>query len=141
MANLKLFSSLILVLILLGCSSAPTVITRVIKEPVEYAVHDTITLHDTIYHNEPVWEGNVEDSLKNVIGWLRVYYNSKIAELKLTKKDTVTITVRDTVRVKEGLLPVITNALTWWENILVYGVLSATIGFIIYLRSRKVKFI
>jgi hypothetical protein len=87
----------IVVLLLIGCSSTPTIIEK--PYPVYVAgVHDTIPLaQDTIYlpsDSNAYWEGNVEDSLNNVIGWLKVYYNRKMAELKLNDKvDTVYVPI------------------------------------------------
>jgi hypothetical protein len=59
------------------------------KIPYEVTIKDTITLKDTVINNEPVWTGEVVDSLNNVIGSLKVYYKKKLAELIISKKDTV----------------------------------------------------
>lgn len=88
---------LVLGVLLLGCSSTPTIIEK--PYPVYLpGIHDTIELkQDTIYlptDSNAYWEGNVEDSLKNVIGWMKVFYNRKIAELKLNDKmDTVYVPI------------------------------------------------
>lgn len=102
-------------LLLSGCNGAPTIIEK--PYPVYYpGIHDTIYMsQDTVYSpidSNAYWEGNVEDSLKNVIGWLKVYYNKKIAELKLSSH-TDSIIVNDTIPSKPitivetvyGLLP------------------------------------
>ncbi len=89
----------IVVLLLFGCSSTPVIVET--PYPVFIpGVHDTIYLEqDTIYaptDSNAYWEGNVEDSLKNAIGWLKVYYNRRIAELKLeAKMDTVYISIEN----------------------------------------------
>lgn len=101
--------------ILIGCSSNPIIVEE--PYPVYYpGVHDTVYLEqDTVYSvldSNAYWSGDVEDSLMNVIGWLKVYYNRKIAELKLNSR-TDTVMVTDTlqaqpIRIVEtvyGLLP------------------------------------
>ena len=110
-----------LVLLLTACSTAPTIIYKEVPYYVP-AVHDTITLlPDTVYaptDSNAYWSGNVEDSLNNVIGWLKVYYNKKIAELNLyPRMDTVIIT--DTLyQDKTKVVQIISGLLPWWGEAL-----------------------
>lgn len=90
---------LVVLLLFFGCSSTPTIIEKPhIKYTPEF--HTTIELvQDTVYlpiDSNAYWIGNVEDSLENVIGWLKVYYNKKIAELNLNAKQD-TFIVHDTI--------------------------------------------
>jgi len=114
-------SFIILMLVLFGCS-APTIIE--VPYPVFIpAIHDTIELaQDTVYapsDSNAYWEGDVQDSLKNVIGWLKVFYNRQIAELKLNPR-TDTIKIHDTIPAipKENTVQVISGLLDWWGEIL-----------------------
>ena len=111
----KLFYAALLLLI--GCSGSPQLIEREIKVPYEIAVHDTIFLQDTVINQDTVWSGEVVDSLNNVIGWLKVYYKKKIAELKISKKDTVAIIDTVFIPQNQNIVPAVVSALTWWEQI------------------------
>jgi predicted nuclease of restriction endonuclease-like RecB superfamily len=107
--------------------------------PVETTVHDTVLLRDTVISKDSLWTGEVVDSLNNVIGWLRVYYNKKIAELSISKYDTLLI--HDTLYIsKESeLLPTIASSLSWWEQIIFYGGIGAIISLLIALRFKRGK--
>ena len=111
----------IVVLLLFGCSSTPVIVET--PYPVFIpGVHDTIYLsQDTVYaptDSNAYWEGNVEDSLKNVIGWMKVYYNKKIAELKLNSK-VDTIFYPDTLyQDKTKVVQIISGLLPWWGEAL-----------------------
>lgn len=118
MVKLKKYSLILGVLLLIGCSSTPTIIEK--PYPVYFpGSHHTIELvQDTV--NSPIdsnayWEGGVTDSLKKKIGWLKVYYNRKIAELKLHPR-TDTIIVRDTVYQKgdKEIVETMIGLLPWW---------------------------
>lgn len=115
-------SFIILMLVLFGCSTAPTIIE--VPYPVFIpAIHDTIELvQDTVYlptDSNAYWGGNVEDSLHNVIGWLKVYYNRQIAELKLNPH-TDTLMIPDTIYVdKDRPVQVLVGLLPWWGETLV----------------------
>lgn len=113
---------LLMLLLLFGCSSSPVIVERIVEVPVySPAVRDTIILQDTVTAKDSLWFGEVKDSLGKVIGDLKVYYQKKIAELNLkAKTDTITVTVKDTVKVKEGqILETISGFLNWWEESIV----------------------
>ena len=109
-----------LMLVLFGCSTAPTIIE--VPYPVFIpGVHSTIELvQDTVYEpsdSNAYWEGDVQDSLKNVIGWLKVFYNRQIAELKLNPRiDTVKEKV---IEYKDRPVQVLVGLLPWWGETLV----------------------
>lgn len=131
----KLFYAALLLLI--GCSGSPRIIEREIKVPYEIAVHDTIILRDTVINQDTLWSGEVVDSLNNVIGWLKVFYNKRIAELKISKKDTAVII--DTVYIikEQSLIPAAVNTLSWWEQLILYGGIGAIISLLIALRIKR----
>jgi len=118
----------VLVLLLIGCSSTPTIVE--VPYPVFVpAIHDTIELvQDTVYapsDSNAYWEGGVQDSLKNVIGWLKVFYNRKIAELKLNPHtDTVKVPVKVPVE-KDKIIQVISGLLPMWAEaiLIVVGII------------------
>lgn len=113
---------MLVLLLLFGCSSSPVIVERIVEVPVySPAVRDTIILQDTVIAKDSLWFGEVTDSLGKVIGDLKVYYQKKIAELNLkAKTDTITVTVKDTVKVKEGqILETISGFLNWWEESIV----------------------
>ena len=126
-------------LLLIGCSGSPRILEREIKVPYETVVHDTIFLQDTVINQDTVWSGEVVDSLNNVIGWLKVYYNKKIAELKISKKDTVAITDTVFIPQNQNMVPALVSALTWWEQIVLYGGIGAIISLLIALRIKRGK--
>lgn len=109
-------------MLLYSCSSTPTIVET--PYPVFIpGIHDTIYLaQDTVYaptDSNAYWEGNVEDSLKNVIGWLKVYYNKRMAELKLNPRID-TFFVADTIRIdKDRPVQVLVGLLPWWGETLV----------------------
>ncbi len=143
-------SFIILMLVLFGCSTAPTIIE--VPYPVFIpAIHDTIELvQDTVYlpsDSNAYWEGDVQDSLKNVIGWLKVFYNRQIAELKLNPR-TDSIIIYDTIPAipKENTVQVISGLLDWWGEILLllFAVIllalqNKNINLISYLKNLIVK--
>ena len=131
----KLFYAALLLLI--GCSGSPRIIEREIKVPYEIAVHDTIILRDTVINQDTLWSGEVVDSLNNVIGWLKVFYNKRIAELKISKKDTATITDTVFIPQNQNMVPAVGSALTWWEQIVLYGGIGMIISLLIALRIKR----
>ena len=126
-------------LLLIGCSGSPRIIEREIKVPYEIAVHDTIFLQDTVINQDTVWSGEIVDSLNNAIGWLKVYYNKKIAELKISKKDTVAIIDTVCIPQNQNIVPAVVSALTWWEQIILYGGIASIITLLIALRFKRGK--
>lgn len=113
---------MLVLLLLFGCSSSPVIVEKIVEVPVySPAVRDTIILQDTVIAKDSLWFGEVTDSLGKVIGDLKVYYQKKIAELNLkAKTDTITVTVKDTVKVKGGqVLETISGFLNWWEESIV----------------------
>jgi len=133
-------------LLLLSCSQTPTIITKpvIVKVP---EIRDTvITLHDTVIVrddgiSDSLWIGNVKDSLGKEIGELKVYFKKKIAELNI-KARTDTLFITDTIKVKENnILPIVTDALSWWEKTILYGGMGIIISLIIYLRVKRGKII
>lgn len=118
----------------LGLSGCQTrIITQEVKVPhYEPAIHDTIPLRDTLYLQDSLWYGEVMDSVGNVIGDLKVYYLTKIAELKLKSKvDTVTITDTDTIPGKvlpPEIIKVAVSYFSWWELTLIGLLISALIS-------------
>jgi len=134
----KLFYAAAL-LLLIGCSGSPQLIEREIKVPYEIAVHDTIFLQDTVINQDTVWSGEVVDSLNNVIGWLKLFYNKKIAELKISKKDTVAAVDTVCIPQNQNIVPTVVSALSWWEQLILYGGIGAIISLLIALRIKRGK--
>ena len=134
--SLKRTGIILSALLLLSCSSAPIIVET--PYPVFIpGVHDTIYLaQDTVYaptDSNAYWEGNVEDSLKNVIGWLKVFYNKKIAELKLNPH-TDTLMIPDTLYVdRDRPVQVLVGLLPWWGETLVIIFIAALLA----LASKK----
>jgi hypothetical protein len=133
MVKLKKYSFIFLgVLLLYGCST-PTIIEK--PYPVYIpGVHDTILLaQDTVYvpsDSNAYWEGNVEDSLKNVIGWLKVYYNKRIAELKLNPKvDTIKVPIEIPVE-RDKVVQIISGFLPWWGEAILIAIGILLLSFI-----------
>lgn len=136
--------------LLISCNSAPLIVET--PYPVYIpGIHDTIYLQqDTVYKETDslaYWEGNVEDSLKNIIGWLKVFYNRKIAELKLNPR-TDSVIVHDTIPSipKDNVVQVISGFLDWWGEILLilFGVVllalqNKNINIFSYLKNLIVK--
>lgn len=128
------FIILAVLLLISGCSNTPTIIEK--PYPVYVGgVHDTIYLaSDTVYSlidSNAYWSGNVEDSLKNVIGLLKVYYNRKIAELKLNPQID-TIAVHDTIPSKPvSVIETVYGILPTWAQIL----LMAIVGVLLYFTA------
>lgn len=134
---------LVLLLLLIGCSGTNTIVREVpiyIEKP---ALTDTVTLTDTVIVGDSVWYGQVEDSLGQVIGDLKVYFQKKIAEIKLNaQKDTIIYV--DTVKVDNStnsVLPILVNTFTWWEAGLWFGGMGILTGLIAYLRLKRGKII
>ena len=125
---------------LTGCGSTPQIIETEIKVPFETTIHDTIILRETVINKDSIWTGALVDSLNNEIGWLKVYHSKKIAELKLNKRDTVTII--DTITIStnnKNLLPVIAGSLSWWEQLILYGGIGAILSLLIAIRFKRGK--
>lgn len=149
MAKLKNLFSILFVLFIFGCNSTSNIIEK--PYPVYIpGVHDTISLKaDTVYlpsDSNASWSGNVEDSLHNVIGWLKVFYNRKIAELKLHPKID-TVKVKETItEYKDKPVQIISGLLDWWGEILLilFGVIllaiqNKNIDLLSYLKNLIVK--
>lgn len=133
----KLYSRLafcyfiLLVLLLLGCSSAPTIIT-VIET-------DTIAVHDTVHLSEidSIWYGGIYSD-KDSIGSIAISPKSKtaIVDIKWLRQDTVRITVESTkyLMLTGFLERMITTFFTampfYWQILLI--ILLMAILFIIY---------
>lgn len=135
-------------LFLIGCSGTNTIIREVPIYLDRPALRDSIVLRDSVIYKDSVaidslWYGEVQDSLGKVIGDLKVYFKTKIAELKLNaKKDTVWYV--DTVEVNNAsnsILPVVVNSFEWWEKIILFGGLGLIISFLTYLRIKRGKII
>jgi len=130
------YSLMLVLLLIFGCSSTPTVIEK--PYPVYLpGIHDTIPLaQDTVYlpsDSNAYWEGNVEDSLNNVIGWLKVYYNRKIAELKLNPR-TDTVIVNDTIPSEPvKIVETVYGILPSWAQI----ALMLITGLLLYFSAKK----
>jgi hypothetical protein len=129
----------VLILLLIGCSGSPQLIEREIKVPYEIAVHDTILLQDTVINQDTLWSGEVVDSLNNVIGWMKVFYKKKIAELKISKKDTIAIIDTVFIPQNQNIVPALVSALTWWEQLILYGGIGVIISLLIVLRIKRGK--
>lgn len=125
------FIILVVLLLSYGCSSTPTIIEK--PYPVYIGgVHDTVYLtQDTVVYDDEMWYGDIVDSLENTIGWLRVYYNKKIAELKINPRiDTVTI--HDTIPSKPiSVVETVYGILPTWAQIL----LMAIVGVLLYFTA------
>lgn len=125
------------VLLLIGCSSTPTILEREIKVPVVTTIHDTITLRDTVINQDTLWSGEVVDSLNNIIGWLKVNPNKKAAELKISKKDTAVIIDTVFIARDQNMIPAVVDTLSWWEQLIFYGGVGAIISLLIALRFKR----
>ena len=135
----------VVLLFLIGCST-PTYIYREVPYYVP-AIHDTIPLvADTVYaptDSNAYWEGNVEDSLKNVIGWLKVYYNRRIAEMKLNPKmDTVYVSIENSKYLMitgflERLITTFFSAMPFYWQILLIILLIAML--FVFYKLWKIK--
>ena len=98
-----------------GCSSQPTIIEKHYPVYLPGSHHTIELVQDTIHapvDSNAYWSGDVKDSLKNVIGWLKVYYNKKIAELRLHPRidsvivhDTIPSKPNTIIETTYGLLP------------------------------------
>jgi hypothetical protein len=138
---IKILYSLLLVVLLwlsVGCSSTPVMIEREVKVPYEVQIKDTITLKDTVINYEPVWTGEVVDSLNNVIGTLKVYYKRKLAELSISKKDTVTKI--DTFFVEQPIgdfLDKTSSEFSLTDKIILYALAGLAVISIMMLRRKK----
>ncbi len=126
---MHLFRYIWLVLLLISCSSVQ-VVEKEVKVPVYIDRQDTLILKDSITVSDTIWYSNIVDSLKGVMGNLKVWYNKKIAELKLNYKDTVKIVQYDTIKtVIEKPITVISGLLPMWAEIIliVVGIALLTI--------------
>lgn len=136
--RILLFSSLLMVL---ACSSAPTIIEREIKVPIVIpSVRDSlIELRDTIMVKDTLWFGEVTDSLNKVIGQITVDFKKKIASLNI-KSRVDTVIYRDTLRIENtNLLPAINGVFTWWEKLIMYGGMGLIFSLLMYLRVKRGK--
>ncbi len=136
--RILLFSSLLMVL---ACSSAPTIIEREIKVPIIIpSVRDSlIELRDTVLVKDTLWFGEVTDSLNKVIGQITVDFKKKIASLNI-KSRVDTVIYRDTLRIENtNLLPAINGIFTWWEKLIMYGGMGLIFSLLMYLRVRRGK--
>ena len=120
MVKLKYSLILVGVLLLFGCSSTSTMVTKVdtvyITQP---AILDTILLYDSLIINDSTWYGKIRDSLDGEIGELTVYWKKKLASVKLKERiDTVFITKTDTLK-STTTLETISGFLNWWEEAIV----------------------
>src|SRR5574343_1414367 len=120
MAKLKYSLILVGVLLLFGCSSTSTIVTKVdtvyITQP---AILDTVLLYDSLITNDSIWYGKIRDSLDGEIGELTVYWKKKLASVKLKERiDTVFITKTDTLK-STTTLETISGFLNWWEEAIV----------------------
>lgn len=120
MVKLKYSLILVGVLLLFGCSSTSTIVTKVdtvyITQP---AILDTILLYDSLITNDSTWYGKIRDSLDGEIGELTVYWKKKLASIKLKERiDTVFITKTDTLK-STTTLETISGFLNWWEEAIV----------------------
>lgn len=113
---------LISILLIVGCSSVQYV-EKEVKVPVYITVTDTMLLKDTVIALDTLWYSDVVDSLNNTIGWLKVYYKKKLAQLNITKKDTVKFTQIDTIYVdKPKPIEVISGLLPAWAEIVLIAI-------------------
>ncbi len=118
-----------------GCSSVK-IVERQVEVPVYIDRQDTLLLKDSVSVIDTFWYSDITDSLKGVIGSLKVWYNKKLAELKLKYPDTVTVTVTDTLRIeREKPIAIISGLLPAWAEIILIAV-----GIILlWLTTKKVK--
>lgn len=126
--------------ILIGCGSH-----QVIEKPVVVTVPEirdsVIILKDTVFVQDSVWFGEVKDSLGKVIGDLTVYYQKKIADLKLKERiDTVyKEVIIEKPSTSDQLQTIIVDSLNWYERIIYYAAIGLTLGIILYLKKKKIK--
>lgn len=135
-------------LFLIGCSGTNTIIREVPIYLDRPALRDSIVLRDSVIYKDSVaidslWYGEVQDSLGQVIGDLKVYFSKKIAELKLNAKKDIVI-LKDTVKVPNDtnpILPVIVNSLAWWEQTIFFGGIGLILALLIAIRTKRGKII
>ncbi len=122
-------------ILFIGCSSVK-IVERQVEVPVYIDRQDTLLLKDSVSVIDTFWYSDITDSLKGVIGGLKVWYNKKLAELKLKYPDTVTVIVIDTLRIeKEKPIAIISGLLPAWAEIILIAV-----GIILlWLTTKKVK--
>ena len=68
-----------------------------------------------------------------------MFYNKKIAELKISKKDTVAVVDTVFIPQNQNIVPAVVSALTWWEQLILYGGIGAIISLLIALRIKRGK--
>lgn len=113
---------LMMSILLIGCSSIQ-IVEKEVKVPIYIDRIDTLLLKDSIAVTDTFWYSDITDSLKGVIGSLKVWYNKKIAELKLKQSDTVKIIIKDTLTVeKEKPITIISGLLPMWAEIILIAV-------------------
>lgn len=128
------YSLILLSILIIGCSSTK-VIEKVVEVPVYIDRQDTLILKDSVTSVDTFWYSEITDSLKNVIGNLKVWYKKKLAELNIKQKDTVYITLYDTVKVeREKPISIISGLLPIWAEILliVVGIV------LLYITNKKI---
>jgi len=144
MQSLRNYLSLILVVLLIGCSTPkPIIIEREIPVPIPAYRDTTIVLRDTVVVQDSVWYGEVTDSLGKVIGDLTVYYKKKIASISL-KERIVYVPIKDTVNTSDNsgsVVPIIINTLSWWEQTILYGGMGLILSLLIAMRVKRGKII
>lgn len=110
------------ILLLVGCSGRETVKTEIIEVPVVTpGINQDLNLIDTVIVNDSLWYGEVIDSLNQVIGDLKVYYQTKLAKINIKPRtDTVKVEIVDTLRLpgETNVITTISGFLNWWEEAL-----------------------
>lgn len=130
----------ILLLFFIGCSSSVKIVEKQVPVIVETPGRaDTIELKKQNEAEEPLLFGTVEDSLKNQIGELKVFFEKKIALLSLKPRvDTITVHLVDTVKIRETeFLPIVNEQLSFIEKIFLYTGIGLIFSIITYLRVKK----
>lgn len=113
---------LVSILLIVGCSSTQ-VIEKIVEVPVYIERQDTLILKDSTTLIDTFWYSDIVDSLKGTIGSLKVWYNKRLAELKLRYPDTVRITISDTLFVeKEKPISVISGLLPIWAEVILIAI-------------------
>jgi len=146
MLKLRLFSIIIVALLIFGCSSAPIIHEVEVQVPVLVpAVSDTVMLVDSISVIDTLWYGKIKDSLDSVIGDILVDCDKKIAAVKIYSRiDTVEVAYPDTQWVKTTdpienvvlrVIGSLMNALPFWQNLIVIVILMGTVIVIIKIKK------
>lgn len=119
---MKFLISILFILLLLGCSVKETVKTEIIEVPVVTpGIDQDVTLIDTVIVNDSLLYGEMIDSLNQVIGNLKVYYQNKLAKINIKPRtDTVKVEIVDTLIIpgETNVITTISGFLSWWEEAL-----------------------